>query len=188
VTGSHHAVVVGMSAVLAHMMIILSRRRTHRVRGQRPPHVRRGERVVCVVRHAVVAGAQVPVCSAAAELWGGGALVGTQGGKLDGGVVGGGAVGGALAEGEAEVLGLPGREGGADAAALGDADAAADVVGAGEGGAWGDGLGGGGVAEDVDVTAGLVAYPQRVGSHVGVVCVCDACDACESWRWMLDLV
>ena len=28
---------------------------------------------------------------------------------------------------------------------------------------------GGGAAEDVDVPAGLVAYPQRFGSHVGYV-------------------
>lgn len=128
-----------------------------------------------VVCDAVVTRVQVPVGSAAAELGDGGALV-AEGGELDGlAVRDGGAVGGALAEREAQVLGLPGREGGADVAALGDRGA--DGVGAGEG-AWGDGLVGGGAAEDVDVPAGLVAYPQRVGGHVGYVMLRER--VCES--------
>ncbi|KFY20310.1 hypothetical protein V493_07701, partial [Pseudogymnoascus sp. VKM F-4281 (FW-2241)] len=74
-------------------------------------------------------------------------------------------------EGQAQVVGLPGREGGADVATLGDAVAAggADFVGAGKG-AWRDGLvGSSAAAEDVNVPAGLVAYPQRVGGHAGYV-------------------
>lgn len=111
-----------------------------------------------VVGDAVVAGAQaqVPVGFAAVHVGAGRALL-TEGREVDRRAVGdGGALGGALAEGEAQVLGLPGRQGVADAAAL--RDGGADGVGAGEG-AWGDGLVGGGAAEYVDVPAGLVAYP-----------------------------
>lgn len=61
---------------------------------------------------------------------------------------------------------LPWREWVAEAAAFWKFGA--DIVWAWES-ARGDGLVGGGAAEDVDVPAGLVAYPQRIGSHAGYV-------------------
>ncbi|KFY73087.1 hypothetical protein V498_10059, partial [Pseudogymnoascus sp. VKM F-4517 (FW-2822)] len=156
-----------------------------RRRAQRPAVVRRGERVVRVLDHCgalVARAAQLPVRLAAAHLGGGRAVaVDAEGGELDGGavVLRGGR---ALAEGEAEVDGLVGREG-AGAAALGEADGGRAGEGArGDGGGGKAVAGGGGGcyaaagaagAEYVDVPAGLVADPERVrdGSHVGGLCV-----------------